>query len=51
MKIKPKAILGILIAGISGIIAFCGSISDQKKDELIANMDKRIKTLEDKESN
>lgn len=46
MKINPKSMLGIVIAGVSGIIAFCSSISDQKKDELITNMEKRISSLE-----
>lgn len=47
MKINPKAMLGIIIAGVSGVVAFCGSISDQKRDELITDMEKRIKLLED----
>lgn len=51
MKINPKTLLSIVIAGISGVITFCSSISDQKKDELIKDMDKRIKVLENKGSN
>ncbi len=47
MKINPKAMLGFIVAGISGIVAFISSIADQKQQNLIDSMEKRISLLEE----
>lgn len=50
MKLDLKKVAKIGACVVSGIIAFATAISDQKKDDEIDDLKKRLSKLEGKES-
>lgn len=44
---KNSKFIGFICAGIAGVVAFLGEINNQKKEQRIDNMEKRIASLEE----
>ena len=47
--ISVKTFIGLIAAAITGVVAFAGEINNQKKEQQIEDMEKRIRKLEKKE--
>ena len=47
--ISVKTFIGLIAAAVTGVVAFANEINSQKKEQMIEDMDKRIKKLEKKE--
>lgn len=49
--ISVKTFVGLVAAAITGVVAFANEVNNQKKEQMISDMDKRIKKLEKLEKN
>ena len=46
--ISVKTFIGLLAAAVTGIVAFANEVNNQRKEQMIDDMEKRIKKLEKK---